>query len=152
MFPGEIGPPLERRISCWDRVSRRTLLEADRRSPHRVAGSTHDAGEQSVIGSKIPARSRYGSDLGLLPDGGGDHEDLAPEPSCHAPTTRMRRSRWWMRYSNRHPPSVSSALAECASLQNALVGEMLSILAAISSKTSNARKSKSAGASISAAK
>ena len=37
-----------------------------------------------------------------------------------------------LRYSNRHPPSVSSALAECASLQNALVGEMLSILAAIS--------------------
>jgi len=43
-------------------------------------------------------------------------------------------------------------LAECASLQNALVGEMPSMLAAISSKTSNARKSKSAGASISAAK
>src|SRR5207253_2144041 len=80
----------------------------------------------------------------------GDHEDRACEPSCRAPTTRMRRSRWWMRYSNRHPPSVSSALAECASL-NALVGEMLSILA-VSSKTSNARKSKSAGASISAAK
>src|SRR2546427_6874111 len=32
-----------------------------------------------------------------------------------------------MRYSNRHPPSFSSAPAECASLQNALVGEMPSI-------------------------
>ena len=91
-------------------------------------------------------RSRYGSDVGRA------HEDRACEPSCRAPTTRMRRSRWWMRYSNRHPPSVSSASAECASLQNALVGEMPSMLAAISSKTSNARKSKSAGASISAAK
>src|SRR6267378_8343495 len=80
------------------------------------------------------------------------YEDRTCEPSCRAATTRMRRSRWWMRYSNRHPPSVSSALAECASLQNALVPEMLSILAAISSKTSNARKSKSAGASMSAAK
>jgi len=81
-----------------------------------------------------------------------DQKDRACEPSCRAATTRMRRSRCWMRYSNRHPPRFSSALAECASLQNALLGEMLSILVAISSKTSNTRKSRSAGASTSAAK